>query len=153
MWLDDAYQHLGWPKPSQVTNPTGGGPSHYARQVEQKIGEALKRHCSLKNIQTGILCADPVSDSAEAPIAVVLQFDEAVNDDVLREAHRLCWNFSRTALLITLEPARIQAWTCTLAPKRNKKLNRFRVLPPLELEKNDTAASKLQTEAAKYCIG
>lgn len=149
MWLDDAYQYLGWPKPGQVTNPSGGGPSHYAHQVEQKIGEALKRQCSLNIVQTGILCADPAADSAESPIAVVLQFDQAVSDDVLREAQRLCWNFSRTALLVTLEPARIQAWTCTLAPKRNRKLNRFRVLPPLELAKNETPATKLQTEAAQ----
>ena len=149
MWLDDAFQHLGWPKPDQVRSPSGGGPSHYARQVEQKIGAALRRRCSLDRVQTGILAADPTADSAESPLAVVLQFDQTVSDDVLREAHRLCWNFSRTALLVTLEPTRIQAWTCTLAPRKRSQLDRFRVLKPLELAQGETPASKLQTEAAQ----
>jgi len=149
MWLDDAFQYLGWPKPDQVTSPAGGGPSHYAKQIEQKIGAALKRKCELGGVQTGILAADPNADSAESPIAVVLQFDQAVSDDVLREAQRLCWNFSRTALLVTLEPTRIQAWTCALAPKRTRKLNTFRVLPNLTLAKGETQASILQTEAAQ----
>jgi hypothetical protein len=149
MWLDDAFQHLGWPKPDQVKSPSGGGPSHYARQVEQKIGAVLRRQCSLSGVQTGILTADPAADSAESPLAIVLQFDQPVSDDVLREAHRLCWNFSRTALLVTLEPNRIQAWTCTLAPRKIRRLNKFRVLPPLELTKGETPASVLQTEAAQ----
>ena len=149
MWLDDAYQYLGWPKPDQVKSPSGGGPSYYARQVEQKIGAALRRRCSLNGLHTGILAADPAADSSESPLAVVLQFDENVSDDVLREAQRLCWNFSRTALLVTLEPTRIQAWTCTLAPRKNHRLNKFRVLPSLEVAKGETSASVLQTEAAQ----
>lgn len=149
MWLDDTFQHLGWPKPDQVINPGGGGPSYYARQVEQKIGAALTRRCSLNKVQTGILAANPAADSAESPLAVVLQFDQAVSDDVLREAHRLCWNFSRTALLVTLEPSRIQAWTCTLAPRKKSRIEKFRVLTPLELGPGETPASKLQTEAGQ----
>ena len=149
MWLDDAFQYLGWPKPDLVTSPPGGGPSHYAKQISQKIGATLKRKCQLGDVQTGILVADPNADSAESPLAVVLQFNQAVSDVVLREAQRLCWNFSRTALLVTLEPARIQAWTCTLAPKKKSRLDRFRVLKPLELAQGETSASTLQTEAAQ----
>lgn len=149
MWLDDAFQHLGWPKPDQVKSPSGGGPSHYARQVEQRIGAALKRRCSLNEVQTGILAADPTGDSAESPLAIILQFDQPVSDDVLRQAHRLCWNFSRTALLVTLEPSRVQAWSCTLAPRKTHQLDKFRVLPPLELAEGQTPASILQTDAAQ----
>ena len=141
MWLEDATRHLGWPSADEVTQPTGGGPSHYARLVEQKIGDALQRKFELRELTTGILSANASADTAEAPLAVVVQFSEMVSDDVLREAQRLCWNLSSAAILVTLEPARLQAWTCSLAPKATRRLQHLRVIPPITLAEDESRAS------------
>jgi hypothetical protein len=116
--------------------------------VQQKVGKALSRTFGLTHIQTGVLSANSFADTAEAPLAVVVQFSANVPDDVLRETQRLCWNFSKAALLVTLEPTRIQAWSCALAPKVNRKLNQLRVINPIETA-NGSTASALQTEAAQ----
>lgn len=149
MWLKDATRHLGWPNDADVTDPKGGGPNRYARIVRQKIGDVLKTRFSLRELTTGILCASPSADTAEPPLAIVLQFSESVSDEVLREAQRLCWNSSLAALLVTLEPARIQAWTCALEPKATRRLQHLRVLAPVAGQRDDTPASILQSEAAQ----
>lgn len=149
MWLDHASSELGWPHRNDVTDPPGGGPRHYARLVRDKIGDTLERRFGLCDLTTGILSADPTADTAEAPLAIVLQFSQNVGDDVLHEAQRLCWNLSRTALLVTFEPTRIQSWTCFLAPKRTRRLDKLRVLPALELASSELAVGSLQSEAAQ----
>ena len=155
MLLEIACQNLGWPSHEEVLRPGAAGPKHYADRVAQKIGAALKRfevsRGLMDNIEvtTGILCSDPHSDTSEAPLAVVCQFSRMVSDDVLREAQRLCWNFSRTALLVTFEPHRIQVWTCCKAPKKNRKAKDYRVLPVIEWAEGENPASVLQQEAAQ----
>ena len=149
MWLRDATRHLGWPDQADITHPKGGGPSRYARLVKQKIGDALKRKFGLREFTAGILSVSPSDDTTEAPLAIVLQFSELVADDVLREAQRLCWNFSRAALLVTLEPTRIQAWTCALEPKATRSLRHLRVMPPINVKDGETPTSILQSEAAQ----
>ncbi len=110
MWLDEASEELGWPSRSNITDPKGGGPGHYALLVREKIGKSLARKFQMPadELTTGILSADPSADSVEAPLAVVIQFSKHVQDDVLRWAQRLCWNFSRAAVLVTIEPTRVQ---------------------------------------------
>ncbi len=149
MWLEEASLHLGWPSVDEVTAPSGGGPSHYAQLVEQKVGDAITRKFELENVRTGVLSANPAADTAEAPLAIVVQFSGTVSDAVLRETQRLCWNFSRAAVLVTLEPTRIQAWSCALAPKAKRKLSQLRVMEPIEAFEGDTESSVLQTEAAQ----
>jgi len=149
MWLSDTTHHLGWPDHADVTDPKGGGPSRYARLVKQKIGNVLKRKFDLRELTTGILSASPSDDTTEAPLAIVLEFSELVGDEVLREAQRLCWNFSRAALLVTLEPTRIQTWTCALEPKATRSLHHLRVMPPINVKDGETPASTLQSEAAQ----
>lgn len=149
MLLQIACQHLGWPSHQEILHPKAAGPRHYAERVEQKIGQALKRMLDGGEVVTGILSADPHADTSEAPIAVVCQFSQMVSDDILREAQRLCWNFSRTALLITLEPHRIQSWTCSKKPSKNRKTKDFRILPPIEWKDGESPASILQQEAAQ----
>lgn len=149
MWLEEASRHLGWPSADEVSAPSGGGPSHYAQSVDLKVGKALGRKFNLRDIETGILCANSSADTAEAPLAVVVQFSESVADDVLRETQRLCWNFSHSALLVTLEPTRIQAWTCALAPKKTRQLRHLRVVESIEKGDEQSAASLLQCEAAQ----
>jgi len=149
MLLEHACQNLGWPSHEEVLHPKAAGPRHYAERVTLKIGEALKRRMAGVEVTTGILCADSQADTSEAPIAVVCQFSHAVPDEVLMEAQRLCWNFSRTALLITLEPHRIQSWTCSKAPGKKRKAKDFRILPPIEWKQGESPTSALQQEAAQ----
>lgn len=149
MLLEIACQNLGWPSHQEILRPKAAGPRHYAERVAQKIGQALQRMLEGEEVVTGILCADSHADTSEAPIAVVCQFSRMVGDDILREAQRLCWNFSRTALLITLEPHRIQSWTCSKKPGEKRKTKDFRILPAIEWEEGESPASVLQQEAAQ----
>ena len=149
MLLEIACQNLGWPSHQAILRPKAAGPRHYAERVEQKIGDVLRRKFHGVEVTTGILCADPNADTSEAPIAVICQFSRMVSDDTLREAQRLCWNFSRTALLITLEPTRIQTWTCSKAPGKKRKTKDYLILPPIEWEEGESPASVLQQEAAQ----
>ena len=152
MWLDDFSQNLGWPSAERVTSPKGGGQVHYTRQIKNKIGAALTKFGKGVQVDTGILSSNPDVDSSEAPIAIVCQFHQAVGDDVLREAQRLAWNFTRASLLITLEPHRVQAWTCALAPKKGKiqrKLDALRAIPTLAVPEGAKPSSILQSEAAQ----
>ncbi len=98
---------------------------------------------------TGVLSADPFAEAAEAPLAIVCQFDQEVSDAVLREAHRLCWNLSHASLLVTLEPSRLQAWTCALAPKRNRRLGNLRLLEQTNVATDAGRETSLQSEVAQ----
>lgn len=152
MWLDDFSQQLGWPSADRVTSPKGGGQEHYARQIRKKIGEALTKFGKGIAVDTGILASNADADSSEAPIAIVCQFHQAAGDDVLREAQRLAWNFTRASILITLEPHCVQAWTCSLAPKKGKslrKLDALRAMSPLSLAEDADCSSLLQSDAAQ----
>lgn len=131
MLLDDAHNFLGWPTPDQVLDPVGSGARIYADFAKQKIGAALRRQFSNLQVETGVLAADPNSDSTEAPIAVVCQFPSGADDDMLDFAHKLAWNFSRTALLITLEPYRLIAWSCCQHPKETLQHRRVCELPSI----------------------
>lgn len=116
MLLDEAHDTLGWPTRKQVVQPDGAGARVFADFAQQKIGEALRRKYPGLQVATGILAADPHSNSTEAPLAIVCEFPSGAGDKELAEAHRLAWNFSRTALLLTLEPDRLIAWSCCQAP-------------------------------------
>src|SRR5690606_36041587 len=71
-----------------------------------------------------ILVPNSNVDDTTAPLAVVCQFTRAASDEALNEAHRLAWSFSRTSLLVTLEPHRIIAWTCYCDPEQPEQLRR-----------------------------
>ncbi len=150
MWLDEASRQLGWPSAVEVVSPSGGGPSHFAQSVRHKVGNSLcRKFVDLRDIQTGVLCANSLADTAEPPLAVVVQFSDHVSDEVLRETQRLCWNLSRSALLVTFEPTRIQSWSCALAPRATRRLRDLRVVEPIGRSPGTSAASVLQSEAAQ----
>jgi type I restriction-modification system DNA methylase subunit len=128
---DDAHQFFGWPARPQVFDPKGAGARVYADEVKRKIGAELRRRFPALTVEAGVLAADPNSDSTEAPIAVVCEFPSGAPDDALKLAHRLAWNFSRTALLITLEPQRLLAWSCWLDPQQEEESPRIQVLSEL----------------------
>jgi hypothetical protein len=125
---------------------------HYARQIKTKIGDALvNKFGSDAEVETGILSSNADADSSEAPIAIVCQFKRAVSDDVLREAQRLAWNFTRVSLLITLEPQRVQVWSSAMAPKKGsslRTLDALRALPPLIVADGSNQVDLLESDAA-----
>lgn len=146
MRYDDAHQFFGWPDRQQVFDPKGAGARAYADEVKRKIGMELRRQFPNLVVEIGILAADPNSDSTEAPIAVVCEFSTGASEEALKQAHRLAWNFSRTALLITLEPHRLLAWSCWLNPQRETK--ELQVQELRELPKTPGAApNALQSSA------
>jgi hypothetical protein len=142
---DDVYQFFGWPDRRQVFEPNGAGARVYADEVKRKIGSELRRRFPNLTVETGVLAADPNSDSTEAPIAIVCEFPSRASENALKEAHRLAWNFSRTALLITLEPHRLLAWSCWLDPGKNEppQVGQWHELP----RTHDTAPNALQASA------
>ncbi len=123
------YHWLGWPQPDQVFEPKGAGASVYAEFARTKIGGALKLAHPNVVVRVGVLAPDPHSDSTEAPLAVVCEFPRGARDEELDLAHSLAWNFSRTALLITLEPHRLIAWSCFQDPTQPEGKRRVCELP------------------------
>lgn len=121
MLYDDVHNWLGWPDPEQVFEPSGAGAKVYAEFARKKIQGAMEiAHRGVK-VKVGVIAADPNSDSSEAPLALVCEFPHAASDEVLDLVHRLAWNFSRTALLITLEPHRLIAWSCYQDPTQQER--------------------------------
>ncbi|SIN83670.1 N-6 DNA Methylase [Singulisphaera sp. GP187] len=119
MLLDDAHRTFGWPSRDQILHPAGSGARVFADFAERKIRAELERKYPRSSVHVGVLAVDPNSESTEPPIAVVCEFPTGASNDELEEAHRLAWNFSRTALLITLEPHRLIVWSCYQHPKKS----------------------------------
>jgi hypothetical protein len=112
----EARSWLGWPARKTVFNPKGAGPRVAAETAQKKIGSALALAFVNIEVDVGVLVTDADSDSTEALLAIVCEFRTAAGEQVLEFAHRLAWNFCRTALLITLEPHRLIAWSCYQDP-------------------------------------
>lgn len=129
MLLEKACDWLGWPQPQLVLDPKGEGAAVYADLARRKIGEPLKRSYPGLVVETGILTSDMQSGATSHPLAIVCQFPRGASPESLREAHRLAWNFSRTALLVTLEPHRLMAWSCLQDPEQTEGLRRVCELP------------------------
>jgi hypothetical protein len=127
MNFQQAHTRFGWPKPKDVTQPKGEGPSILAQGVSAKIGRNLQpvgEDGETVEIKTGVLFANSGTDRTEPPLAIVCEFNRHVNEATLLEAHRLAWNFARSPVLITLEPSRILAWSCNVATQA--RLNSMR---------------------------
>ncbi len=114
MSLDDAQITFGWPSKDEILNPQGIGAAIYAQQAQEKIGSAIGRRPDGAGVRVGVLASDP--DATAAPLAIVCDFPKKVSDATLLEAQKLAWNFSRSLLLITVEPHIIRKWTCCEPP-------------------------------------
>lgn len=114
MILDRARNELGWPDPATFFAPEATAARVAVAEAQGKIERALRQRLGGPDVRVGIL---PISaDDTEAPLAVVCDFACPAPNDVLLEAHRLAWNYSRTNLLITAEPMHVRAWTCCERP-------------------------------------
>lgn len=116
--LHVAQSKLGWPSPDTLFNPPGSGAAVIADLARKKIEQRISKLDGGENARVGILTADPNSKDTQAPIALVCEFRHAIPMDTLRQLHILAWNFSRTPLLITLEPNRIRAFSCCERPEQ-----------------------------------
>lgn len=116
MIFDINYSELGWPKRDEVLNPPGSGSRLYADLVERKIRNPLRRANKALDIETGVLTADPASQTSDAPLAIVCEFKTSPSPKTLLELHRLAWNFCYSPLLITFEPGLVRAWNCCEKP-------------------------------------
>jgi hypothetical protein len=125
--LVSTHEILGWPSPEVVERPEGDGANVFAKLVQDKIGRELVRFPDSAGATIGILVADSTSAFTQSPLAIVISFTNSASENTLRELHRLCWNFSHSPTLITIEPAIIRVWTCCEPPDGDLPLNSFLV--------------------------
>ena len=114
MSLEQAHAVFGWPSKDEILDPKGVGAAIYARLANEKIGKAISRRADGEGVRVGILASNP--DATEAPLAIVCDFPKKVSPETLLETQKLAWNFSRSLLLITVEPHIIRKWTCCEPP-------------------------------------
>lgn len=115
--LNQLTEQFGWPDASEIFNPSGTGAKVLVELAQKKLGRALERVAGARGVRVGVLASDP--DTTEAPLAIVCEFPRQVEQNVLLVAQRLAWNFSRSLLLITIEPTVIRTWSCC-EPPRNR---------------------------------
>lgn len=114
--LKRASEALAWPDPEAILTPRGAGVAVYANHVRTKIGSALLRLGAPPTTRIGLLASNPDAETTEPPLAIVVEFAGPASDDILRELHRLSWNFSHSPTLITIEPQLLRVWSCCEAP-------------------------------------
>lgn len=119
MSLEQAYSQLDWPLRSQIEHPTGAGAKIYAQLVEEKIGRVIRLRSDVKGLRTGVLTPNSSSDSTQAPLAIVCEFSHPASTETIKATHKLSWSFSRSPLLITVEPHLVRAWTCCEPPTQD----------------------------------
>ncbi|MHC4120375.1 MAG: HsdM family class I SAM-dependent methyltransferase [Planctomycetota bacterium] len=127
--------------------PQGSGPAVIAGLAQRKLETAIRRKDANVNVNVGVLAANPRSSKTEDPLAVVCDFADRISEEVLRETHRLAWSFSRSPMLITVEPNLIGVWTCWKRPlEENEDVRKLRVE---HLEGSLFEKCSLSSQAAK----
>ena len=116
--LELAHEKLHWPTPQEILEPSGAGPSVYARIAREKLGRTISKLSDGHGVQIGVLAGNSQGDSTETPIALVCDFPGEVSEETLKKTYRLAWSFSRTPSLITTEPNRLRIWTCYEEPPK-----------------------------------
>jgi len=120
------HERLGWPTRQEIMSPEGAGPQAIADLAKRKIETAISR--LNVGVNVGVLAANPSSNRTEDPLAIVCDFASRIPEKILRETHRLTWSFSRSPMLITVEPHLIRVWTCwKRPPKPDKTLEELQV--------------------------
>lgn len=138
--LELTHKHLGWPSRKDIMKPKGTGPAVIASLAQRKLETAIKRQNI--NVNVGILAANPHSNKTEDPLAVICDFNSHISEEVLRETHRLAWSFSRSPMLITVEPSLIRVWTCWKRPLEEQENVQKLCIEQLEEDSLSTQAAK-----------
>jgi len=118
MLYADVHDWLGWPTRDQAFKPSGAGVRVYADFARKKIQRGIEAVHPGTIVDVGVIAPDPTSSDTDQPLAVVCEFPRGATDEVLELTQKFAWNFSRAALLITLEPHRLIAWSCLQDPSR-----------------------------------
>ena len=121
--LDIAQRELGWPDSNMIFSPPGSGAAVIANLAKTKIQQRINLLDGGQHARIGVLTVDPNSSSTQAPVALVCEFNKNIPISTLQELHRLAWNFSRSPLLITIEPNRLRAFSCCEQPKMEPQLD------------------------------
>jgi hypothetical protein len=150
MLLDLAEKRLGWPGRRSIFAPSGSGARVQARLAAGKIGQTLARLPDGAGVKVGILAVNPASAETEAPLAVVCEFPRSVSESTARIVQKLSWNFSRTPLLVTVEPNLLRIWTCCKPPKA-PQLNDY-LLATVKPDDLSATAQTPEAEAALHAL-
>jgi hypothetical protein len=154
MSLEQTKSELGWPERKWILEPPGAGAAVNAALAQEKIGRSLVSLAGAQGAQVGVLTLDPQADETQAPLALVCEFPRPVPIETLAELHRLAWNFSRTPVLLTVEPHQLRAFTCCEQPSRKVDDD---TLPPEISEArhnftNGSRQSKAIADRATYAL-
>jgi hypothetical protein len=152
--IDQVAASLDWPEATALLAPTGGGASVLIDLAREKIGRGLAPLIAPTDYRLGVLTAAPEAETTEAPLAIVLEFGFAVGVEILREAHRLVWNFSHSPTLITIEPDLVRVWTCCeTPPPRDQPITSLEVHSvPAELLSSAPRALEAQASRALHWL-
>src|SRR5436305_13417937 len=115
MSLHLTHERLGWPSRAEILTPSGEGARVFAELARAKIGNALP---SGKD-RIGVLTPNSKTSSTEPPLAIVCETQRSLDEAELRKLQRLGWNFSRSPMLVTIEPHLLRVWTCCKQPSDN----------------------------------
>jgi len=141
--LEIAHKQLGWPRSQDIFRPKGAGPRVVAELARRKLGTGIKQLGV--DAKVGVLAPNPASERTEDPLGIICEFNKNVSEEVIRGTHRLAWSFSRSPMLITIEPNLLRVWTCWKRPLEEKDdLQKLRVQQlGADLSLSDQAARSL----------
>lgn len=111
---------LGWPAPELIWNPPGHGVRVVAELARKKIEGRLSKLAGGNGVRVGLLTSEPRSDTGQAPLALVCEFPRRIPPETLYQVHRLAWNFSRSPLLLVVEPHQLRAFSCCEPPQQEE---------------------------------
>ena len=147
--LETAHTVLGWPSPADVMQPRGSGAEVFAGLVREKIGPLLRAGADISDGQIGVLMADPNASTSDPPLAIVVALASELAEDVLRELHRLSWNFSHAPTVITIEPTLLRVWSCCEPPDDDRAVDAYQVERLAARELDTDRPDDLQAGAAR----
>ncbi|MGD1086472.1 MAG: N-6 DNA methylase, partial [Verrucomicrobiota bacterium] len=125
MSLALAHDKMGWPPPDEVHNPSGAGARIFAQLAHDKIETTLASRADAVPVKVGVLARNSNASETESPLAVVAEFRGKASEQILRELHRLAWNFSHAPTVVTIEPELMRVWTCCEPPEVGRFLNEY----------------------------
>jgi len=124
--LELIHKILGWPSRKTIMSPKGVGPKVLADLAKRKLQAAISQLGI--EVEVGILAANPDSNKTEDPLAIICEFNNVIPLDTLRNVQRLAWSFSRSPMVITVEPTLLRVWTCwKKPPEETQSLNKLLV--------------------------
>ena len=148
MSLELTHEKLSWPTPREVRNPSGDGARIFAELARAKIQTALA-YSDTCSPQIGVLSRNSQAKETQSPLAIVAEFERRATDQVLRELHRLAWNFSHAPTLVTIEPDLLRVWTCCEPPEPDRFLSAYMIQEISASELNRTRPNEETKRAAQ----